>query len=161
MNCKNCGGLTAPDATGTILRCRFCTSIHFAGNDGGPDGLVLTGPESETACPRGCGTLVGGHVNGRPVIGCPTCRGLLMGTPAFGMLIADRRKAWKGPELLPQRVDPESLHRAAECPGCGYRMDTHPYYGPGNCVVDSCGRCRLVWLDAGEVAAIEQAPGRR
>jgi Zn-finger nucleic acid-binding protein len=40
-------------------------------------------------------------------------------------------------------------------------MDVHPYYGPGSQVIDSCPHCRLVWLDAGELAAIERAPGRR
>jgi Zn-finger nucleic acid-binding protein len=40
-------------------------------------------------------------------------------------------------------------------------MEVHPYYGPGSQVIDSCHRCRLVWIDSGELAAIEKAPGRR
>jgi hypothetical protein len=39
-------------------------------------------------------------------------------------------------------------------------MDTHPYYGPGNVVVDNCARCAVIWLDCGELAAIRDAPGR-
>jgi Zn-finger nucleic acid-binding protein len=39
-------------------------------------------------------------------------------------------------------------------------MDVHPYYGPGAVVLDSCARCTLIWLDHGEIAAIERAPGR-
>jgi Zn-finger nucleic acid-binding protein len=38
-------------------------------------------------------------------------------------------------------------------------MDVHPYYGPGNVVIDTCGKCGLVWLDHGEMAVIENAPG--
>lgn len=161
MNCENCGGLTAPDVTGTVLRCQFCESVQFLGEGHGPDGLVLTGPESETSCPLGCGPLSGGVLDGYPVAGCPECLGILIRADEFGLLVSERRARWCGAELRPRPVDPESLHRAAGCPGCGYRMETHPYYGPGNAVVDSCGRCGLVWLDAGEVAAIEQSPGRR
>ena len=39
-------------------------------------------------------------------------------------------------------------------------MDTHPYYGPGNVVIDSCDRCELVWLDFGELKQIVDAPGQ-
>lgn len=161
MNCENCGGLTAPDATGTVLRCRFCESVRFVGKGDGPDGVVLTGPQSELTCPCDCGPLLGGHLDGRPVAGCRTCRGTILKMEDFGLLVNERRKRYKGPDLRPRPIDPASLHRAARCPGCSVRMETHPYYGPGNTVVDSCSRCKLVWLDAGEVAAIEQAPGRR
>jgi Zn-finger nucleic acid-binding protein len=36
----------------------------------------------------------------------------------------------------------------------------HPYYGPGNVVVDSCTTCDLIWLDFGELKQIVDAPGR-
>ena len=39
-------------------------------------------------------------------------------------------------------------------------MATHPYYGPGNVVLDSCGACDLVWLDFGELKQIVDAPGK-
>jgi Zn-finger nucleic acid-binding protein len=39
-------------------------------------------------------------------------------------------------------------------------MATHPYYGPGNVVIDTCTACDLVWLDFGELAQIVDAPGR-
>jgi Zn-finger nucleic acid-binding protein len=35
-------------------------------------------------------------------------------------------------------------------------MDTHPYYGGGRVVVDTCHRCTLIWLDAGELTVIER-----
>jgi Zn-finger nucleic acid-binding protein len=35
-------------------------------------------------------------------------------------------------------------------------MDTHPYFGGGNAVVDTCERCGLIWLDAGELPIIER-----
>jgi Zn-finger nucleic acid-binding protein len=38
-------------------------------------------------------------------------------------------------------------------------MEVHPYYGPGNVVMDSCTTCDLVWLDVGELKQISEAPG--
>ena len=39
-------------------------------------------------------------------------------------------------------------------------MQTHPYYGPGNIVIDTCEHCNTIWLDYGELAAAVNAPGR-
>jgi hypothetical protein len=39
-------------------------------------------------------------------------------------------------------------------------MEVHPYYGPGNVVIDSCSACDLIWLDHGELKQISDAPGR-
>lgn len=39
-------------------------------------------------------------------------------------------------------------------------MATHPYYGPGNVVIDTCEDCNIVWLDFGELSQIVDAPGR-
>jgi hypothetical protein len=39
-------------------------------------------------------------------------------------------------------------------------MATHPYFGPGNVVIDSCEPCELVWLELGELKQIVDAPGK-
>ncbi len=39
-------------------------------------------------------------------------------------------------------------------------MQTHPYYGPGNIVIDTCGHCNAIWLDHGELGRAVNAPGR-
>ena len=39
-------------------------------------------------------------------------------------------------------------------------MDVHPYYGPGNVVIDTCSACDMVWLDYGELKQITDAPGQ-
>jgi Zn-finger nucleic acid-binding protein len=39
-------------------------------------------------------------------------------------------------------------------------MLTHPYYGPGNVVIDNCAECDAIWLDFGELKQIVSAPGR-
>ena len=39
-------------------------------------------------------------------------------------------------------------------------METHPYYGPGTFVIDSCVPCNVLWLDYGELERAVNAPGR-
>ena len=39
-------------------------------------------------------------------------------------------------------------------------MSTHPYYGPGNIVIDTCAGCGVIWLDFGELNRVVAAPGR-
>ena len=46
------------------------------------------------------------------------------------------------------------------CPRCASQLATHPYYGPGNVVIDTCAQCDVVWLDFGELKQIVDAPGR-
>ena len=62
---------------------------------------------------------------------------------------------------MPVPLEPLELQRRVDCPRCHAPMDVHPYYGPGNTVIDSCRSCGLVWLDQGEITRIERAPGRR
>jgi Zn-finger nucleic acid-binding protein len=59
----------------------------------------------------------------------------------------------------PLPVDRRELHRHLTCPKCRGRFETYPHLGPGNVVIDNCVRCDLIWLDFGELRAIEQAPG--
>jgi Zn-finger nucleic acid-binding protein len=40
-------------------------------------------------------------------------------------------------------------------------MDTHPYGGPGNVIIDTCENCSLNWLDYGELQHIVRAPDER
>ena len=57
-------------------------------------------------------------------------------------------------------LNPDDLRRKVRCPVCKAAMVTHPYYGPGNVVLDSCESCELVWLDFGELKQIVDAPGK-
>ena len=54
--------------------------------------------------------------------------------------------------------DPKDLQRRINCPQCGKVMDTHPYGGPGNVIIDDCERCAVNWLDYGELQRIVRAP---
>ena len=58
-------------------------------------------------------------------------------------------------------IDPSAYSRHLRCPACEGYMEAHPYYGPGNVVIDSCADCSYVWLDHGELARVERSAGGR
>jgi len=57
-------------------------------------------------------------------------------------------------------MDPRELKHVVVCPSCRSQMDVHPYYGPGNVVIDSCRRCDVIWLDFAGLTQITEAGGR-
>jgi Zn-finger nucleic acid-binding protein len=142
--------------------CVYCTMFHFpALPSDGPDGVQQLAEESDLSCPV-CGVLlVAASLGGTRVQHCLQCRGVLATNDAFSQIIKKRRAEYPGEPAAPIPLDPSELNRKVRCPACSRAMDAHPYYGPGNVVVDTCGSCYLIWLDHGEIAAIERAPGRR
>jgi Zn-finger nucleic acid-binding protein len=144
------------------FRCPFCATLHFPEPlDFSADRIVPLSRPSETACPR-CGeALSDGALDEVAVEYCATCRGILLASQDFAHLVRLRRSEYTGPDTTPRPLPREHLEHRIECPQCGRTMEVHPYYGPGNQVIDSCHPCRLIWLDSGELAAIERAPGRR
>jgi len=94
------------------------------------------------------------------VLHCPQCQGLLAMQSTFPAIVRRIRARAKGAPARPRPLDREELERRLICPNCGQTMDTHPYAGPGNVVVDVCARCELIFLDNGELSAIRDAPGR-
>jgi Zn-finger nucleic acid-binding protein len=94
------------------------------------------------------------------VLYCDHCRGLLVDRWAFAAVIRSLRSRAVSSPTRPEPIDPAELERNLHCPRCGASMDTHPYYGPGNVVIDTCGACQLLHLDHGELRQIVDAPGR-
>jgi hypothetical protein len=86
---------------------------------------------------------------------------LLLVDEVFAEIVRVRRAKYVGVNRVSTAIDRAQLERECSCPGCGRSMETHAYYGPGNQVIDSCATCGLVWVDSNELAAIEQAAGRR
>jgi Zn-finger nucleic acid-binding protein len=95
-----------------------------------------------------------------PVHSCRNCRGVLVPRQGFARVVNARRAWASGPPREPRPLNPRELEREVRCPFCNARMETHPYYGPGNLVIDSCTACDVIWLDAGELTQIVDAPGR-
>ena len=61
-------------------------------------------------------------------------------------------------EYAGQQPDWHDLDRRTNCPNCRLQMDTHPYCGPGNVIIDTCEHCAVNWLDYGELQRIVRAP---
>lgn len=86
---------------------------------------------------------------------CPDCLGTLVESAGFSTVIRRRQRTWADDEK--RRIEKETLEASAHgvyrCPRClmtmqrlGMQMED------GRLVLDYCERCRLFWLDRGELA---------
>jgi Zn-finger nucleic acid-binding protein len=157
MNCQNCGAPLRTTSNRDYAVCDYCTTVAFREPDA--DGVVVLGEHSALPCPICQRTLVTAFVNETDILFCDRCRGILCDQPGFGAVTQQLRSGLAAPLSTPRPLNRADLERRVMCPQCGAAMDTHPYYGPGNVVVDSCGYCRLIWLDHGELHKIVSAPG--
>lgn len=139
--------------------CEHCGSYCFPEpNDEGVRVLDLS-PDHLT-CPQCGATLYRAVVDGEPALHCRRCQGILLERGRFEQVLCVRRSKARGPAVRPRPVPLEQLKRAVTCPRCRQRMHTHPYYGPGNFIIDNCYQCHLVWLDHGELRSATEAPGK-
>ena len=161
MDCRNCGAPMELFERRRYYHCRHCGSFHFIEAEE-REGVRVLGRTADAAnCPLCRAPLVRALVDDRHGVDhCARCRGVLMPRETFGALITDRRTNAAGPGLAPLPLDRRELTRQITCPGCGAKMDVHPYAGPGGVVIDTCSRCDLIWLDRGELTQISDAPGR-
>jgi Zn-finger nucleic acid-binding protein len=161
MNCQNCGGAMELSPARGYFFCRYCGSFHFPESKG-DDGIRVVSEASDATTCSLCNQPLASAIldDAHPARYCRNCRGVLIARKSFAAVV-EHRRAWAtgtpGPPVLLNKTD---LDRKAQCPVCKGRMLTHPYYGPGNVVIDSCVSCELVWLDFGELKQIVDAPGR-
>lgn len=159
MNCENCGAPLKVAPGGNYLFCEYCGSLSFP--EEREDRVQVLGEISDQTCPVCKVNLVSAKVARQtPALYCENCRGLMIQQETFGKLVTYLRSSASGPPDPPRALSEAELRRTLYCPNCKKRMDTHPYYGPGNFVIDICSACGLVWLDHGEITAIVKAPGR-
>ena len=141
--------------------CRYCGSFHFPDTKA-DDGIRIVG---DTAQPMACA-----------VCSKPLTMAMLDETQPISILPelprrADRAEVLRGgcaeAALLGYRYsragrssNPKSSRAKCAARRALDRWLTHPYYGPGNVVLDSCEKCELVWLDFGELRQIVDAPGK-
>jgi Zn-finger nucleic acid-binding protein len=160
LNCRNCGAAMELFARRRYYFCRYCGTFDFL-EPPETDGIrVLEMPATPLVCIRCSGKLAIAQLDDSHAVQyCTTCRGALMPRPTFADVVYARRTWATGPPEAPAPLDPSELKRAVKCPSCTSRMSTHPYYGPGNVIIDGCEKCNLVWLDFGELKQIADAPG--
>jgi len=138
--------------------CDFCGGIFVP--EPNADGVrVLSVPAAES-CPVCSLVLVHAAIVGHRLRYCTNCHGMLIAMDLFLVIVQDLRARRETEFAAAHRPDPKDLDRHIHCPQCREPMDTHPYMGPGNVIIDSCENCSLDWLDYGELDRIVRAPDR-
>lgn len=147
-------------STQSYSQCLHCGTFFFPERQ--DDGIAVLGGASQShACPECSRPLAPATIDGRTgVFYCGNCRGVLLPRGVFADIIQTRRAWATAPPAPPVPLQPSELQRKAVCPLCSAGMDTHPYHGPGNVVIDSCNTCHAIWLGPGELTQVVNAPGR-
>lgn len=139
--------------------CPYCSTFHFI-ETAVVDGVEVLGRD-DAPCPVCSAPLAKAMLdNVHTIRYCGQCRGVLLPRGVFVDVINTRRAFAEGPPTPPGPVDARELKRVVTCPQCRQPMDVHPYYGPGNIVIDTCARCDVIWLDHGELKQVTDAPGK-
>jgi Zn-finger nucleic acid-binding protein len=160
MNCQNCGAAMEFHESRRYFRCAHCATVHFPEPAAQGDLRVLGVEQDAPPCPACRTPLAAATLNQGAAHYCQQCRGLLLDRQTFVEVVQTKR-AWATSEpRTPGPLNRRDLERVVDCPRCRKRMSTHPYYGPGRIVIDTCDTCNLVWLDHGELERVVDAPGR-
>lgn len=162
INCRNCGAPLPTELENGRHICNYCdTGVVPKPDSSLLEEVVDLARDSGVDCPVCQNRMTAGLVDDSSVAWCAGCRGLLFGDDVFATTVRSRRALYREAGRIPKPLDSRAYERKLKCSQCRRPMQVHPYYGPGNVVIDSCLPCRLVWVDAGELTRIEQAAGRR
>ena len=150
-NCQNCGAALSLKHFQDRLHCTYCETIHIPSLR--EDELIekVYDISSELHCPLCKNNLSHAKLGQWRFLYCADCRGLLLEGQDLINIILYCRVSSENTNRLPIPIDPIELERQIHCPDCKEAMSAHPYYGPGDFVIDSCGSCMRVWLDSGEL----------
>ena len=162
IQCPQCAGTVSAVPGREYLQCNYCSSLVFStDNPLTVDRIVSSGEQLEMAeCPVCSTALSMGEIENRPVLYCGGCYGLLIRNEHFGAIVRERRARRKDSDTEAARqLNTDEYRRKIGCPNCHRTMEVHPYYGPGNIVIDSCFSCQYIWLDHGELRTVERAGG--
>jgi Zn-finger nucleic acid-binding protein len=123
----------------------------------------VTGEETGLTCPRDGAHLIETRYEADVEVDqCPTCRGIFLDEGELRR-IQDaverdyRREKNEAPEHTARAYDAAVARSEAAlpCPDCGGEMEREEYAHTSQVYIDVCPECRGVWLDAGELEAIE------
>lgn len=161
VSCRKCGGAATMVPGQDYHRCDYCSSLIQVAEIS-RDRILPTGALPGSDCPSCSEMLKTGLIEGRRTLYCGSCFGLLLAQGDFASIVHERqRQRISGEPAEPRPISPAAFDRHLNCPSCLQKMEVHPYYGPGNVVVDSCSQCGFIWLDHGELTRIEQASKSR
>ena len=138
--------------------CDYCGSVYFP--EANTDGVRVLGEPACMPCPVCTTPLVHAAIGDHRVVYCEHCRGMLISMNLFMAIVEDLKSRHETVAESMPPPDRRDLDRRIRCPQCQQWMDTHPYYGPGNVIIDDCESCSLNWLDYGELNRIVRAPDR-
>jgi Zn-finger nucleic acid-binding protein len=156
MNCPNCGAAMRLKEDADYLLCDYCETPHFP--DPNSDGVRVLGVAAEISCPICAILLTHASVAKERIFYCERCRGMLISMGVFTEIVEDLRSRREISVDAARPPDWKDLDRRIHCPKCSATMDTHPYCGPGNIIIDCCEHCGQNWLDYGELDRIVRAP---
>lgn len=152
MNCKRCGAPMLMVTGQAYLHCEYCGGYDFS--DPNQDGVILLGEMSHQTCPVCSQPLVSASVNEVHIQSCPNCRGNLISQEAMlPILRLAEPRNWVA-DVPEQQADKGELNRKINCPSCQKIMEAYPYGGAGNIIIQGCGKCKLIWLDFGELSKV-------
>lgn len=149
MNCKNCGAPVKPVRGQEYFYCDYCEAVLLLTPT--DEGIKVIGTPSDMECPVCKKELVLARLEGSEIFYCTKCHGYLCPQFSFGVIVETRRSLRDTPKFLPKPLDPQSYKRKLNCPKCNQVMATHPYFGPGPVMIDTCPNCKWIWIDHGEL----------
>jgi Zn-finger nucleic acid-binding protein len=83
---------------------------------------------------------------------CPKCRGFWVSDAQLQQIETEEKARLIEFRRIPS---PEAQAVPLNCPGCGKPMEKHTSTRDAKVIIDACGTCHQVWLDGGEIDAIQ------
>ncbi|MCG8325424.1 MAG: zf-TFIIB domain-containing protein [Thiotrichales bacterium] len=106
-------------------------------------------------CPRDQHLLDQGTFHDIPALHCPDCDGVLIKQNSLHPLLTEMAKE------IAESISPDTPIEALpdhsggiSCPTCYSKMDNYGYMGGKDVMIDCCGQCMELWIDAGELAVM-------
>jgi Zn-finger nucleic acid-binding protein len=155
MNCKQCGAPMNVVNNQNLFHCEYCGGYDFS--EPNLDGVALLDEPSSFVCPTCKQPLVFAIIKNVGIFSCPACRGNLIDQSKMLSILRQTQSSDLPCEIPATPLNKSELARTLVCPSCQKMMTTYPYGGPGNVIIQGCDKCRMIWLDFGELSKVMHA----
>lgn len=110
---------------------------------------------ADTICPRDAHRLQQGEFHTVPLMHCAECDGVLIKQPSLMTLLLEMAKELAIEISFEAEIDLiEDKGANLDCPACHEPMQNYGYMGARHVMIDSCGACTTLWIDANELATM-------